>query len=101
LSRDGSRSGMRPAPSPLRSPLSLLALAASTLLAACAVTEQPAGPSPAETYALVDRLMPPRTPDRGAWATDIQSSFAALGLAPTADNFCAVIAVTEQESTFQ
>jgi hypothetical protein len=79
----------------------ILSLVASTLLAACAVTEQPAGPSPAETFALVDRLMPPRTPDRAVWATDIQASFAALGLAPTADNFCAVIAVTEQESTFQ
>jgi hypothetical protein len=80
---------------------SLALTAAVLLVGACAVTEEPAGPSPAETFALVDRLMPPRTPDRGAWATDIQASFAALGIEPTADNFCAVIAVTEQESTFR
>jgi hypothetical protein len=70
-------------------------------LGACAVTDEAPGPSPAETFALVDRLLPPRTPDRAAWATDIQASFAALELAPTADNFCAAIAVTEQESTFR
>ncbi len=84
-----------------RASLRALSLVAATLLAACAVTERPVGPSPSEIFALVDRLLPPRTPDRAAWATDIQASFAALGLAPTADNFCAVIAVTEQESTFQ
>ncbi len=99
LSRDGSTDV--PLVPRSATPLRFLPLLASLLLAACAVTEEPAGPSPAETFALVDRLMPPRTPDRAAWATDIQASFAALGLAPTADNFCAVIAVTEQESTFQ
>ncbi len=47
------------------------------------------------------RLLPEKTPDRVGWATDIYAAFAALELAPDADNVCAVIAVTEQESTFQ
>jgi len=47
------------------------------------------------------RLLPEKMPDRVGWATDIYAAFAALELAPNADNVCAVVAVTEQESTFQ
>ena len=47
------------------------------------------------------RLLPEKMPDRVGWATDIYAAFAALELAPNPDNVCAVIAVTEQESTFQ
>jgi hypothetical protein len=83
-------------------PLAGLAMAAA-LLAGCSTVERsgPAAPSPAESHALVVRLLPERMPDRVGWATDIYAAFAALELAPTADNFCAAIAVTEQESTFQ
>jgi hypothetical protein len=78
---------------------SLLALA----LAGCSLTDSggPAAPSPAASHALIMRLLPEKMPDRVGWATDIYAAFAALDLAPTADNVCAVIAVTEQESTFQ
>lgn len=85
-------------PTALRA-LTLAALALA--LGACAVTDETAGPSPAEVFALTDRLLPPGTPDRAGWATDIQASFSTLGLSPTADNLCAAIAVTEQESTFR
>ena len=57
--------------------------------------------SPAEGRALVARLLPPNTVDRAGWATDIYAAFAALELAPTPENFCAVIAITEQESSFR
>ena len=78
---------------------SLLAAA----LAGCTITEQggPPAPSPAESHALVMRLLPERTSDRVGWATDIYAAFAALELVPNADNVCAVIAVTEQESSFK
>jgi hypothetical protein len=37
---------------------------------------------------------------RAAWAVDLQLVFAALKIDPTRPNVCAVLAVTEQESTF-
>ncbi|KON81534.1 DUF1615 domain-containing protein [Azoarcus sp. PA01] len=40
------------------------------------------------------------TRDRNGWAADIFAAFVALRLAPTAENFCAAIAVIEQESGF-
>jgi hypothetical protein len=74
----------------------LLALAA--LLAAC--RKEPDPPTPAEIRATIVRLMPAVTPDRKGWAVDIQAAFAALGIDPSTQNICSVLAVTEQESTF-
>jgi hypothetical protein len=39
-------------------------------------------------------------PQRAAWAVDLQLVFAGLKLDPSTENVCAVLAVTEQESTF-
>src|SRR5574337_753945 len=41
------------------------------------------------------------TRDREEWAADIVAAFTALRVAPSADNFCASIAIIEQESGFQ
>ncbi|SIQ60268.1 Protein of unknown function [Aromatoleum tolulyticum] len=47
-------------------------------------------------------LLPPGvTRERDVWAADIVAAFMALRLAPSAENFCASIAVIEQESSFQ
>ena len=80
-----------------------LALACAVALAGCVTADRSGdqAPSPAESHALISRLLPPKTPDRVGWATDIYAAFVALKLAPTADNICAVVAVTEQESTFR
>ena len=51
--------------------------------------------------ALVSRLLPPSVSDRSGWTADIDAAFAALQIAPTAHNVCAVAAVTEQESGFR
>lgn len=52
--------------------------------------------------ALVMQLLPPAvTRDRSGWAADIAAAFAALRLTPSAENYCAAIAIIEQESTFQ
>ena len=55
----------------------------------------------AQGAALLDQLLPPRISDRRAWANDIMSAFTALKLPYRADNFCAVAAVIEQESSWQ
>ncbi len=54
-----------------------------------------------EGRALVSRLLPAMLADRTGWATDIYAAFAAMEIAPTPENACAVIAVTEQESGFR
>ena len=78
--------------------------AGALLLAGCATYE----PEPARSAltaaagrALVRRLLPDGLADRSGWATDIHAAIASLDLAPTAENVCAVIAVTEQESGFK
>jgi len=56
--------------------------------------------TPAQVRARLERLIPASVPDRQGWAADIQAAFAALEIEPTSDNLCAVLAVTEQESTY-
>ena len=80
----------------LRSSAALLVL----LLAGCATQPREPAPKPAEVRAQIVRLMPMNTPDREGWAADIYAAFAAQEIAPTPENICAVLAVTEQESTF-
>ncbi len=65
----------------------------------------PSSPSPAypgtkEGQIAVAKLLP-RTSDQKGWATDIFSAFFALHIPATKENFCAAIAVIEQESSFQ
>lgn len=50
---------------------------------------------------LLDKLLPDYVKPRSGWRDDIVNAIGALQLQPTAENFCAVIAVIEQESTFQ
>ena len=58
-------------------------------------------PSEREGRALVAGFLPPGVKDRDGWSGDIFTAFSALRIPPTPDNICAVIAVIEQESTFQ
>ncbi len=80
----------------------LSTFAALLALAACG-TQRPEEPvlRPAEVRAKVVRLLPAKVPDRQGWATDIQAAFAARDIRPSDSNLCAVLAVTEQESTYQ
>ena len=75
-------------------------------LAGCAVSEAPRVPdSPiltaAEGRALVARKLPANLADRPGWAADIYAAMAAMQIAPSAQNICAVVAVTGQESGFR
>lgn len=49
----------------------------------------------------IARLLPRHITASEGWAVDIFAAFEALNLAPTSQNICAVVAVTQQESTFQ
>ncbi len=73
------------------------------LLAGCASqrTQEVPPRRPAEVRAEIMRLMPAGASDRDGWATDIQAAFAAQQIAPSTSNLCSVLAVAEQESTFQ
>lgn len=74
------------------------------LLVGCATDRrigEPVELSPAEGRALIGKLLPPNIADRAGWATDIYAAFAALEIVPTPENICAVVAITEQESTFR
>ncbi|MBV6288065.1 DUF1615 domain-containing protein [Pseudomonas aegrilactucae] len=75
--------------------------AALMLLQGCVSRPGPQQPSAAQVRATLVALIPGTTPDREGWAADIQTAFAAQQLDPSRSNLCAVLAVTEQESTFQ
>jgi hypothetical protein len=81
------------------------AAAIAAVLAGCASNEVRRAPeyrplTAAEGRAFVSRLLPPNIGDRSGWATDIYAAIAALQIPPTANNVCATIAITEQESSF-
>lgn len=73
------------------------------MLAGCVTTQKdlPQAQSPASVQAQIEQRLPRQVSDRAGWARDIQVAFAAQDIAPSADNICAVLAVTEQESGFQ
>ena len=57
--------------------------------------------APASMQSRIVRLLPARTVDRNGWAQDIVTALAKQELAVTDENVCSVLAVAEQESTFQ
>jgi Protein of unknown function (DUF1615) len=77
-------------------------LAVIAAVAACTnpqLREPPVDPDVAR--AEIARRIPAKIASREAWAIDIFAALEALSIRPTTQNICAVIAVTEQESTFQ
>jgi hypothetical protein len=81
----------------------IMSIAALLVLAGCGSqrTQEPPARKPAEVKAEIVRLLLAKTVDRQGWATDIYAAFAAQNITPSTQNLCAVLAVTEQESTFQ
>ncbi|WP_437879729.1 DUF1615 domain-containing protein [Pseudomonas sp. LRF_L74] len=80
--------------------LALLAL--FVMLAGCAGQgSRNEARDPRQVRAELLRLIPASVVDRQGWADDIQAAFSAQSLAPTRENLCATLAVTEQESTYQ
>ena len=80
-----------------------LCLAALLVLAGCSTQRSQQLPerSEAEVKAQIVRLMPAKVPDRAGWAQDIYTALDSQKIYPSTENICAVLAVTEQESTYQ
>ena len=71
------------------------------ILAGCATQEPPAPARQDQLPGQIAKLLPPNLADRTGWAADIYAAFATQGIAPSLENVCAVLAVTEQESSFR
>jgi hypothetical protein len=80
----------------------VLATLGALLLTGCMGSQgvQPAI-DPDAARAEIARLMPAGITNREGWAIDIFAAFEHLRVTPSAENVCAVIAVTEQESGFK
>ena len=61
----------------------------------------PSNPTEAAARAAVSRLLPSTVKDKAGWTQDIVTAFTALNLPYRTDQFCAAMAVIEQESTWQ
>ena len=80
----------------------LIVVALATLLSGCATPESaPAPPKPEQVAGRIVQLLPPTLPDRAGWAADIYAAFSTQGITPSTENLCAVLAITEQESSFR
>jgi hypothetical protein len=80
------------------------ALLLAAVLAGCAQPgrmSEPSGFGPTAAREAILRVLPANVEDRNGWATDIHAALATLELPSTPENLCAVIAVTEQESSFR
>jgi len=83
--------------------MQVLTLSLPIVIAGCSSqsTQTLPGRTPAQARARVLQLLPANVADRQGWANDIYTAFAAQKLEPNDENLCSVLAVTEQESTFQ
>jgi hypothetical protein len=83
--------------------VSVAMLAVLGSLTSCASGPPPtASPAvnPARSRDLIERSLPRAVADRTGWAADMESAFTVLGIEPSHENICAVVAVIEQESGF-
>jgi hypothetical protein len=81
--------------------LAALVVATVVLLAGCTTPTRPPAVDPDAARAEIRSLIPPTVASADGWAIDIYAAFEALGVPASTRNVCAVLAVTEQESTFQ
>jgi hypothetical protein len=86
----------------------MFAIAACAAIAACLAScasgpPQALGPpasSPEQARARIAGSLPRSLSDRSGWTADMYAAFGALGIEPSRENICAVVAVIEQESGF-
>jgi hypothetical protein len=76
----------------------------TALLTSCASgppTPAPSAISRDQARGMIERSVPRTVTDRSGWAADMQAAFTSLGIEPTRENVCAIVAVIEQESGFR
>jgi uncharacterized protein DUF1615 len=78
-----------------------MALAAAIAVVSCSSTPRVPAVDPDVARAGIARHLPAKLENRDAWAADIFMAFESLGLPPSDQNACAVIAVAQQESTMR
>lgn len=88
-----------------------LLLVSAALLTSCVIPPpigRPGAPQPPGAEAasvpprvFIERALPKSVSDRAGWANDIADALSQLKIEPTREHVCAVIAVTEQESSFR
>jgi hypothetical protein len=61
----------------------------------------PPATDPVQIRGMIERSLPHAASDRTGWAADMYAAFNVLGIEPTRENVCAVVAVIEQESGFR
>ncbi|MDO9054570.1 MAG: DUF1615 domain-containing protein [Gallionella sp.] len=66
-----------------------------------ATAPAPTAPTDSQSRSLVLKLLPAKLKDKDGWADDLQSAFKALQIPPSIENYCATVAIIEQESSFQ
>ena len=54
-----------------------------------------------DAHAFIGQSLPASISDRDGWIADLYDDFAALGIEPSREHVCAVVAVIEQESGFR
>ncbi|MDD2721745.1 MAG: DUF1615 domain-containing protein [Gallionella sp.] len=54
-----------------------------------------------QATAFLLQVFPVKLADKDGWASDLKTAFRALHIPPSRENYCAVVAVIEQESSFQ
>lgn len=103
----GSPRRLRTRPGSRATAVAALAATLAAALAGCAGTDRstrPAGPQPlsaAQARAAVARVLPASVDDRPGWAADVVAALTALDVPRLPANLCAVLAVTEQESSYR
>jgi hypothetical protein len=83
--------------------LGLKAQLAAIVVAGVGCVHEPVPRAPAPRppgRALIEHAIPRGVSDRAAWSEDMDTAFTTLGLTPTPESVCAVVAVTAQESGF-
>ncbi|MBP3983596.1 DUF1615 domain-containing protein [Pseudoxanthomonas helianthi] len=90
-----------PAPRLRRAHLPCLPAIAALMLSACAMQPQTPERSPDDIRAEIARKLPASLADRRGWANDVYVALVSQDIPANAANICAVLAVTEQESTYQ
>jgi hypothetical protein len=78
-----------------------VALAVASLVGCASPPPRAPAVDPDIARAGIEKLLPAKIANRQGWAVDIYAAFDALRIQPTTANTCAVVAVVEQESTFQ